>query len=209
MARMVISQPQTASANPVWAKDYLSREHILGPFRLDPAQFPREASTVVTLTAQAAVNATTLTVAALGARVPAGTTLRFNTGQVAYVTADAAAAATAITVSAVEYLIPSGANAEYRASGRAYVRNGTVVGRTFTEANAGTGFGPVADGDVGGAGEAYPLVHDVDDVIDSADFTGYRPGSVIDITHFPGWSGLSAAVQAYIRARYVCINGAD
>lgn len=211
MARITIG-PRQAGANPAWAKDYLNREHLIaGGSIVDPAQFPRDNAVAVTVGAGgAAQGATSIPVTALAGPIPAGSSLRFNNGLQTFVTADAAAGATAITVQALPFAVAAGATSQYLGTGRVYIRNGTVVGRTYAERDAGTGFGPVSDGDVAaGAGEAYILAHDIDDALDNPSATLYRHGSMVDEAHFPGWASLSAAVRTYLRTNYQCMRGAD
>lgn len=151
------------------------------------------------------IGATTMTVDALSAKIPAGTILRFSDGSFAYVTSDAAASATSITVEALGYAIPDNATAWYMGTGMVYVRSGTAIGRTYAERDAGTAFGPAGDAD----DEIYLLVYDIDDALMEADADLYRWGSLVDEAHLPGWSDLSSTVKAYIRSKYQCMRGAS
>lgn len=57
MARMDVIQPNTSFTNPVWAKSYLNREHLLpGGARVDPVQFPGDGAVSVTTSGAAAAN---------------------------------------------------------------------------------------------------------------------------------------------------------
>lgn len=196
-------------SHPAWAKDYGSREHVVaGGTKIDPIQFPRDDSVAVQLNGAVTAGATSLTVDALAGPVPAGTILRFNNGVTVVTTALAAAAATAITVDAVPFGIPDNAQSVYLGTGTVRIPDGTVIGRTYTERDASTPFGPAADADTT-TGEVYVLYHTVDDALQNNDADIYRHGGMIDEAHFPGWSGLSATIKAYLRANYQCMRGAD
>lgn len=57
MARMDVLQPNTNFTNPVWAKDFLNREHLIpAGGRVDPAQFPAENAVSVTTSGSAAAS---------------------------------------------------------------------------------------------------------------------------------------------------------
>lgn len=85
------------------------------------------------------------------------------------------------------------------------VVSGTLVGRTYAEQVAGTGFGPAADTD----DEMYLVAFDVEDALDLADVELYRHGSMVKEDLLPQWGDpLSAAQIAYIRANYATIQSA-
>lgn len=204
MARIVQNANQLSS--PVWAGDWLSREHVLpGGARLDPTQFNATDAVVVTTTAQAAAAATSITVAALSGAIPAGTTLYFGeTGELARLSANAAAGATSLAVDAIPAQIESGDVATYAGTtGVKAVPSGTAVGRTYTERDAGTGFGPAVNTD----DEIYLLAFDVTDAALNPDCDLYRHGSVVKENFLPGWAGLASALKTAIRARYQCTLG--
>lgn len=198
--------PQLLFTHPAWAKDFGSRDHLIpGGGRVDAAQFPRSNAVNVTLTADAVAGATALVVTALSGPIPAGTTLRFNGGQVAYVTADAATGAIGLTVEALAFAIPNTSTSQYRGTGKVYIRDGIYVGRTFAERDAGTNYGPALDTD----DERFLLYHPIDDALTNPDATFYRPGSLVAENHLPGWATMSAGLKASIRATYRTIKGAD
>jgi hypothetical protein len=204
--------PITSSAHPRWAKDYRNREHVRpGGAKLDATQFPRDDSVLVKVNNASgeAVGDTTITVDALSGAVPAGATLRFSNGALVYVTAAAIATATSLTVEALQVALTDNLEAVYMGTGRVTVGDGTLVGRTYTERDAGTGFGPAADGDVGGSGEAYLLAYTVDDATVNNDCDLYEHGSRVAENHVPGWDSLSTAQKAYIRDKYICTRAAD
>ena len=86
------------------------------------------------------------------------------------------------------------------------VPSGTVVGRTYTEQAAGTRYGLATTGDEDVAIVAF----DIDDINEwDGDVDLVRPfsGFVVKENFLPGWTGLSAAVKALVRARYVTQQG--
>lgn len=113
-----------------------------------------------------------------------------------------------------EHLIPGGAKVNSAdagfvadSEGRKPIPAGTVLGRTIAERDASTGYGPCADTDP--AGEVYIVAFDVTDALDIDDVELYRPNSIVKENFLPGWAGLSAAVKALVRARYLCVRGAE
>ena len=89
------------------------------------------------------------------------------------------------------------------ADGLNIVYNGTLVGRTWAEKEAGIGYGPA---DVAADDQIYLLVYDVD--FDNSFFGGdghcslYRHGSQVRETSLPDWSAMDAATIAKIRSLY-------
>lgn len=205
--------PKQTMTHPAWAKDYFSREHVVpGGARVDAAQFPRDDSVLVQIdnVAGIAIGATTMAVDALTGPIPAGIPLMFTNGARVQTSAAAATGAVAISIVAATQAIPNNTNAMYIGLGVVSVPDGTVIGRTYTERDAGTGFGPVADGDVAaGAGEAYIVCFTIDNATRNADVDLYRWGSTLDEAHLPGWAGLSANVKTYLRTKYQTMRGAD
>lgn len=107
-----------------------------------------------------------------------------------------------------EHVLPGGSNvvaADWTADsdGRKVIPSGTVLGRTYAEREAGTGFGPAADTD----DEILIAAYDVTNAVDLTDVELYRPGSVVKENFLPDWDTLSAAVKASIRANYQTIKG--
>lgn len=117
MARIVQSTNQLSS--PAWAGDWLDREHLVpGGARVDPAQFNATDASVVTVGAGAAAGATSVTVGALPAAIPAGTILNFGTLAPVTVTvndASISAGETTFTVTALSGPIPSGTTLDFSA----------------------------------------------------------------------------------------------
>lgn len=208
MARVTLTD-YTASLVPAWAGDVLDREHVLpGGAKLDVSQFYAEDSVLVTLTAGAAADATSLAVAALSGAIPNGTLLYFGESkEFAMLTAAAAAGATSLAVQALPSALENADTARYAGSGtkKKVVPNGTVVGRTISERDAGTGYGPAVSSD----DEIYILVHDVTDADANNDCDLYRWGSLVKENFLPNWSSLAGALQTAIRAKYQCTKGVN
>lgn len=199
--------PNTSFTNPAWAKDYFSREHVLpGGAKVDASQFPRENSVLVTADAQADIGDAAITVVALSGILPAGTILRFRTsGTLAYVTEDAAAAATSVVVQPLTSVVPEDDDAYFLGTGRVFIPDGTLLSRTYTQRNAGTGFHPADSGD----DEFYLLLHPIDDASLNNDADLYRHGSAVAENFVPGFSSFSSALQNLVRTLYECTLGAD
>ena len=206
MARIVDNSNQLSA--PAWAGDFFDREHMIpGGARLDPAQFnDTDAVVVVVGVAGAAQNAVSIPVAALSGPIPAGTVLWFGTNKFAELTANAATGATSLTVTAIPTALVSTDTATYQGVGTSKtVPSGTVVGRTFSERDAGTAYGPAGASD----DEVYIICFDVADVTINADCELYRPNSIVKETYLPGFAGLASGVKTKLRANYICTTGAN
>jgi hypothetical protein len=205
----VTTEATLQSAGRKWIGDFLDREHLIaGGAKLDPAQFNAEDAVIATLTADASANATSVAVAALSGPIPNGTLLYFGgSKKLALLTAAAAAGATSLTVQALPTAMTTGDKATYPGSGtkKKLVPSGTVLGRTYSERDANTPFGPAGDSD----DEVYLLVFDVTDAARNADVTLYRPGSVVKENLLDTFAALSSTLKAKIRGTYVCVNGAN
>lgn len=205
MAR-IQAPSNTGLTAPVWAGDFLSRDHLIpGGAKVDAAQFNVNSAVVVTLTAQANANATSLAVAALSGAIPAGTLLYFGeAGELARVNAAAAAAATSLAVDAIPAQIESGDVATYQGlSMMKSIPSGTPLGRTISERDAGTGYGPATDTD----DEIYLLAYDITDAVIGPDCDLYRHNSIVKENFVPGWAGFSSNLKAALRSRYRCTVG--
>jgi hypothetical protein len=150
-----------------------------------------------------AAGAATLAVAAVSAAIPAGSLLRFASGQYARTTADVAAGAVNIPVERISETLGIGDTAYYNPTSRRQVPGGTLIGRTYAERDNGTPWGPWSSTD----DEAYLTYETVDDATKNGDVTLYRPTSLVKENYLPGWANLSAPVIAKIRALYQCIKG--
>jgi hypothetical protein len=200
---MSVTGPTLAA--PVWAGDYLDREHLLpGGAKLVASQFnATDAVVVVVGAAGAAANATSVPVDALSGAIPSGTTLYFGSKKYATLTAAAAAGDTSLTVAAIPTALVDDDTATYAGVATKAVPSGTVVGRTYTERDAGTGFGPAADAD----DEIYIVAFDVTDLSKIDDVELYRWGSIVKENYLPVFSALSSTIKAYLRTKYHCTRG--
>lgn len=213
MAKMEQTTPNQLTT-PVWLADFGSRDHLMVfPAKLNAADFTATNSVVVTTTALAAANATSISVSALSAAIPAGTLLFFDTSNsYATLTATANASATSLTVAALATPVLSGDKAIYGAGyGRKLVPAGTLVGRTLTERDNGTGFGPADiqadEEDTTFDHEIFLTLFDVVDAAQNPDVELVRPGAVIKENFLPGWASYTAPQKAWLRAHYHCIVG--
>lgn len=209
MARVQYSDNQRTA--PQWAGDYLDRNHLVpGGVKLDASQFSRpDAVTVTVGVAGAAQGATSIPVAALTGPIPSGTVLRFSVDEYARLSSAAATGATTLAVEALVNALESGDVATYAGVLTRSVPAGTLVGRTITERDASTAFGPAADGDVHPTGEVYFLAFDVPDVDANNDAVLYRPGSIVKENKLPFTFGnLSTTLKNEVRRLYRCTRGA-
>lgn len=91
------------------------------------------------------------------------------------------------------------------ADGRAYIPAGTLIGRTWVEAAAGTGFSPAET--AGPDDEVYLVAFDVMDALNNNDCDVVRPESLIKENLLPDWATRDAAEKAVIRATYQTQQG--
>lgn len=111
MARIV--ETSNTLTTPVWAGDYLSRDHLIpGGYKVDPAQFNDTDAVIATVdTGGAAIGATSVPVTALSGAIPSGTMLNFGTWAPVTVTvsdASISAGETSFGVTALSGPIPAG-----------------------------------------------------------------------------------------------------
>lgn len=199
MARF--SYPDNSTTAPVWAGDWLDREHLVpGGAKVLASAFNVNSAVVVTTSAQASANATSISVTALSGAIPTGTILYFGeTGELARLSANAAAGATSLSVDAIPAQIESGDTATYTGtSALKTIASGTLIGRTFTERASGTAFGPADASD----DEIYLVAFDVADAAINNDVELYRYGSIVKENLLPQWSTLSSGLKAALRSRY-------
>ncbi|KPL86163.1 hypothetical protein [Herpetosiphon geysericola] len=192
--------------SPAWAGDFLNREHLMpGGAKVDANQFMATDGAVVTLTANALVNAVSIAVSALANPIPSGTQLRFGAGKYAYTTANATAGAVTIAVEALPVALTNGDKATYKGTGMKPVTivSGTLLGRTWAERDAGTAFGPAADIDE----DIFFLAQDITDASKNNDADLYRHGGIVKENFVPGWANLSSTLKAFVRSRYQCTVG--
>lgn len=184
-----------------WFQDELSPEHVLAEGGVAvAAAFPRLGQFTVTSPAGAALGATSIPVSALAGPIPSGTTLDWTgTGELSILTANALQGATSLAVGALDAAIEAGDTALYVPPGaRRYLADGTLVGRTYAERNAGAGFGPYTAGDE----EVYLVLYHKFDLDVDAELTFARHGSLVSEKYLPAGIDLAA-----VRARYETIAG--
>ena len=206
MARMNFTNTTPERTNPPWAMDGRGAQTLVpAGAKVLASAFPRLDRVVVTVGANAAQNATSITVAALSGPIPTGSLLYFGGTKIAQLTATAAAGATVLTVVALPTALVTNDVATYAGVGRIEIASGTLIGRTYAERDAGTGFGPADT--VTPDDEIYLLAFEIADAEQNNDAELYRHGRVVKETNLPNWSTLSAGAKAVIRARYQCISG--
>ncbi len=205
MAQVTINANQITS--PVWAGDFLNREHLVpGGARLDAAQFPATDAVIVTVGAAGAlVDDTAVPVAALAGPIPSGTVLDFGDKKLAVLTAAAAAGATILTVRAIPTALVSGDVATYAGVGRVVVQSGTAVGRTFAERAAGTDFGPAVDTD----DEVFLVAFEVPDANRNPEIELYRHGGIVKENFLPDYADMDADLLTILRDVYTTTVGAE
>jgi hypothetical protein len=162
------------------------------------------------------VNATLANVTLIGAGnvlIPNGTTLYFGGAKVATLTADAKIGDTSLTVAALPTTLAASDTATYSRYGGKFIPSGTIVGRTYAEAQANTNYGPAVSTD----DEIYPIVLDVVDATRNNDAEICRRMATIRENYLPGYGatgplGTSAAPSALLtklRTLFVCIQGTN
>jgi len=138
-------------------------------------------------------------------KLPVGTVLDFGGDKYATLTAEATPAEDAsISVRALVTALAENDAAAY-AGGRlkrTYIESGTLLGRTYTERAAGTGYGP-ADPD--SDEQMFLLAFSIQDASEDDTAELYMHGNVVYEDFLPNWDSLGATVQAKIRELYVCI----
>lgn len=204
MAARVERKPFAATLAPRWAAEGLGKGTLVrGGARLDAAQFNAEDAVVVDVGAAGALaGAVSIPVTALSGPIPNGTTLDFGGAKYATLTAAAAAGATALAVRAIPTALVDADIATYKGTKKKYVRGGTVIGRTWLEAEAGTPYGPAVDTD----DEVRLVAFDVIDADKVPDVELYKPGALVKTNFLPQWGTLSATLRGKIRSAYVPIS---
>lgn len=209
MSNRDMSLGYNRNAAPNWVGDWLNRDRLLpGGGRIDASLFAAFPGPVtVTLTAGAAVGAVSLAVSALTAAIPAGEVLTFGIpGKFAVVATTAAAAAVAIAVLPLDQALASGDVATYAGSTLVQVPSGTLVSRTFAQRAAGAKFHPAISTDE----EFFLTGNDVPDALTNDEVSLVRPWSCVVKENFlPGWTGMSAALKAVVRANFRTTIGAE
>jgi hypothetical protein len=202
--------PSVTLTPPIWAGEFLSPQRLIpAGGKLNLSEFFPTDSVLVTVSGANAQGATTLNVTALptptgwssGTIIPNGTTIHFGGDEYATVNdASVLPGDTAITVLALTQALEGGETGRYTGTGKITVPSGTVVGRTFAERDSNTRYGPATTGDE----DVFIVAFDEPSIVENdGDVTLVKPGTVIKENFLPGWAGLSAAVKALVRDRYV------
>lgn len=90
--------------------------------------------------------------------------------------------------------------------GRKYLADGTLVGRTFADRDAGMGLKPVNAANVASFEQFFLTAFPISDVSESNFAELYLPGNVVYEERLPGWADLPATVKAKVRALFQCIK---
>lgn len=193
----------TENLRTVWAAEALSPDKLMpGGAKLAASQFFAEDSVLVDVgAAGAAIGATTVPVTpALTGPIPSGTVLDFGGAKFARLTANAAAGAVTLTVAALPTALVDADVARYAGAGvlKTRVASGTLVGRTYVERDAGTGFGPWVTGDE----EVYLVAFEVQDAVARPDISLVSHGTKVYENNLPGWAGSTAGFKTAVRGAY-------
>lgn len=182
--------------------------------KIDASAFGYLDALTVKVTSNASADATSIAVtitSALGRTgltIPAGTQLDFGGKKLVVTTAAAAQSVTTLAVRAIPTALVANDTATYAGSELTkFIPAGTLVGRTYTERDAGTPFG-VADVSTPDD-QLFLIAFDVPDAVELNDIVLLRHTTRIYEDKLPGWSGLSSTAKAVIRARYQCIKSAQ
>jgi len=186
---------------PRWAADFISPKELMPAGGiLDLTQFYAQDSVLVTTSASASANATSISVVALPEAIPSGAIIDFGTTKFARTTAAAAAGATSISVSALPTALGSGDTGRYAGSGKMKraVPSGTVLGRTIAERDAGTGYGPFLDTD----DEIFIVAFENPDIDMANEVDLVRPGFAVYENYLPGFSAFTSNQKAKLRSLF-------
>lgn len=203
--------------NPNWLAEELTADKMIpGGAKIDGSSFLAIDAIKVTLSANAAQGATSLAVGAITTYadgraidskavgvIPSGALLDAGTGKLAITTAAVDYNATAIPVRAIPTAMSSGDVATYSGKGVRSVPQGTLVGRTFAERDAGTPLGPWTSGDE----EVYLVAFDVLDVTELDEVALVRNQALIKENWLPDWANYSAQKKAALRSKYQVVRG--
>lgn len=204
----------TSVSSPRWlAEPSLQENFARFPAKLVAADFTdKDIITIVVGAAGAAGNATSVPIDSFTfptgiTKIPKGTILYFGGEKIAVLTADYTGGAS-ITVAALPNALADNDSAVFKPFGeRVSVPSGTLVGRTYAERSAGTGFGPWTSGD----NEVYLTVVDVYDAAVNNDVTLLRNQVFVKENYLPRWAALSLVSDwlTALRANYKTLVGKD
>lgn len=193
-----------ASTPPKWNGDVFSQQTIMPvPARLDPAQFNAVDAVKVTVTANRAVDAVDVPVAALSGPIPSGEVIDMGGKKFARLTAPAAKNAVSLAVAALATALVTNDTGTYKGVGKKSVPSGTPIGRTYTERDAGAAWGLALDTD----DEIYLTVRDNPDLTKDATNELYRHNFTVKENYLPNFSAIAGGLKTKLRALYTCIGG--
>jgi len=205
--RSMVTTTGPTLSSPRWMGDFGSRDYLVpGGAKLDATQFTPSDRVVVDVGAAGAAQfATSVPVSpALTGPIPVGAVIVFSATKKLRVSAAAATGATSLTTDPIPVALVDADVSEYTGYGDKYIASGTLVGRTYTERDALTGFGPASDTD----DEYFLVAFDVSDANHVDDVELYRPGGTVYEQHLPNFAALSATQKGKIRTLYqVALGG--
>jgi hypothetical protein len=91
------------------------------------------------------------------------------------------------------------------ANGYKYVESGTVIGRTQSEADNGTGFSPAEDTD----DYYFITAHDVQYADENPEVAVVRDGALIRFDQLPGYGSFSSAIETALKDKYQIVPGSE
>ncbi len=193
---------------PTFIGDFLSRDYLLpGGVKINAAEFLTEGSVKITVGANAAADATSVTVAALSGAIPNGAVIPVGAAsskKFMTLNAAAAAGATTLTVQPLVTALSNGDTGNYTSmSARKPIPAGTRIGRTFTERASNTPFGAAADAD----DEIFVVAYDIHDAALVNDAEVLREGTLIKENLLPGWTTETSTIKGKVRAFYQTTTG--
>ena len=200
MAKITYTPTSGSYLQPAWASEPIGPHNMIpGGAQLNPDAFPYSDGFTVSATAAAASGSNvTIPVSALKGNIPAGYLLDFGSGKYAKLTAAATEGQTTITANLTASLTGSESAMYAGISGKKLIVAGTLVGRTYTERDAGTPFTPFAPGDE----EVYLLAFDTPDAASNPECELLRHHTLVRDHLLPGWAVLPTATKTAIRTYY-------
>lgn len=203
---------------PAWAAEELRPERLITGGRLVASAFPYLDQVTLQLSAAALADATSISVDAVAMAnplsvkanpvIPVGANLYFGESkEFAKVTTAVNLAATSVAVQALPSALEDNDTATYEGLVmRKPVTSGILVGRTYVERAANTGFGlpDVSTPD----DELFLTAFGIEDALINPDVVLVRHRTKIYEDLLPGWSSLDSTTKAAIRSRYDCVLSA-
>ncbi|MEM9486502.1 MAG: hypothetical protein AAGA83_22735 [Cyanobacteria bacterium P01_F01_bin.116] len=191
---------------PEWMAEELTSHNLLpAGTQAEISEFSFADAQALTLVGAAtAGSGVTLTInAALKSDINKGVILDFGSGKLATLDQKAVRGTTTLTVTLAANTVDGDSYPYPGSTGRTVVPSGTLVGRTYAERDAGTGFG-IAD--VANDDEIYLVAYQNEYVEQDAGVTLVRHNTLVYENKLPGWATMTAAQQAAIRQRYQTIT---